>query len=338
MFTNPFIIAELCCNHGGDLSVALKLIEQAKRCGVSAVKLQKRDNKSLFTDEFYNKPYENPNSFGATYGHHREALEFNEEQYSILKQYAEALGLVFFATPFDFASVEFLERVGVQLYKIASSDCDNIPLIKRVLQTGKPAIVSTGAASWEDIDRVYSLLQQFPGKHALLHCVAQYPVKPENVNLMAISAMKARYPDAHIGFSDHYNGICMSEAALMAGATIFEKHFTLDHTMKGTDHALSLEPQGMQSLVQNLHRIKVAHGDGNKVVRDFEVPAKEKLGKSVYAKKFIAKGAVVSADDFCIKSPAGGLSPAKLEELEGATVKFDICPASPIKEGDYDRK
>lgn len=316
MFSDPFIIAEIGHNHMGQVDVCKDLFREAARCGVNAVKLQKRDNRSLYTKTFFDLPYVNSNSYGATYGLHREALEFGMPEYVELKAYAESLGLIFFATPFDIKSADFLRELNIPLYKIASADLTNIPLIRHVVSMGKPVIISTGGGSWEDIDRVYGEVDA--AKTVFLHCVASYPNQAENMNLKIIPAMRARYPGlAAVGLSDHYNGIAMAEAAYVLGGTVIEKHFTLNHTWRGTDHPLSLEPQGMESLVKNIHRIKSAMGGDNKRVLTCERNAIYKMGKSIYARRNIAAGEIFTEDNICLKSPAGGLPPYVLHTLLG---------------------
>jgi len=333
-FPDPFIIAEIGHNHMGNLAVCKRMFAEAKRCGANAVKLQKRDNKSLFTKAAFDKPYENRNSYGPTYGLHREALEFGFSEYQELKDYANELDILFFSTPFDFPSVDFLEQLDMPMYKIASADCTNTPLIDYVTMTGKPVIVSTGGASWTDIDRAYEYVD--PERTAFLHCVATYPNEASQMNLKVVAEMKKRYPLlSAVGLSDHYNGICMAEAAYILGAMVIEKHFTLNHSWKGTDHALSLEPQGLESLVHNINRIRLAMGDGEKKVLEPERLAIEKMGKSLYPLRPIMAGEVLTEEKVCIKSPGGGLPPWRAnDDFFGRVVISDLSTGVPISEDD----
>ncbi|MCG8429561.1 MAG: N-acetylneuraminate synthase family protein, partial [Candidatus Omnitrophica bacterium] len=257
--------------------------------------------------------------------------EFGRDEYLELKTYAKALGIIFFSTPFDFKSVDFLEELDMPLYKIASADCTNTPLIKYVVETGKPVIVSTGGTSWREIDLVEELLND---NCAILHCVSSYPTQPEEMNLNIIPMMIERY-DLEIGLSDHYNGICMAEAAYVLGATIIEKHFTLNHSWRGSDHALSLEPQGLESLVNNINRIKLALGDTEKYVLPSEKAAISKLGKSIWPKYHIKAGTLLGECDFDIKSPGGGLPPYRIYDVEGKVSVNDLSTCNPLQEGDY---
>ncbi len=319
-----FVIAEIGHNHQGDLEKAKALILQAKNCGVNAVKLQKRDNKSLYSEEMYNKPYEHENSFGRTYGEHREFLEFDREEYAELKRYCRELGITFFATVFDFTSADFLAELEMPAYKIASGDLKNIPLINYVARFGKPVIVSTGGGTMEDVQRVYDLVMPVNPQLCLLQCTASYPAPPEDLNLNVIGSLRERFPDTVIGFSDHYNGISMAVAAYVLGARVLEKHFTLNHTWKGTDHAFSLEPSGMQKMVRDLRRVRAALGDGVKTNLPVETEAIVKMGKKIVAAKDLSAGHVLKAQDFDIKSPGDGLSPCEIENLIGRKLNRPI--------------
>ena len=258
---------------------------------------------------FYDSAYNSENAFAPTYGAHREALEFGESEYRELKQFAEDLGLVFFATPFDFPSVDFLEKVGVPCYKVASGDLTNIPLIEYIARTGKPMIVSTGAGTLEDVRRAYDAIAPLNDQVAILQCTAEYPGDHKDMNLSVIQTYIREFPDALIGLSDHDNGIAMALVAYVLGARVIEKHFTLNRSWKGTDHAFSLEPEGMRKLVRDVHRASVAMGDGVKRVYDKELPAKTKMGKKIVAARDLPRGHTIEAGDLAFKSPGDGLPP-----------------------------
>ena len=208
-----FVIAEIGNNHQGELQKAMEMFKAAKECGVDAVKLQKRDNKSLLTKAAYEKPYDNENSFGATYGEHREALEFGKKEYVELKKYADELGLVMFATAFDMKSADFLAELDMPLYKIASGDLKNTPLLKHVAKIGKPMIISTGGGTMEDVQRAYDAIMPINKQLAILQCTASYPAEPQDLNLRVITTYREAFPDVVIGLSDHENGIAMALAA-----------------------------------------------------------------------------------------------------------------------------
>lgn len=316
-----YAIAEIGHNHQGSLEKAKALFKAAAECGVNAVKLQKRDNKTLFTREAYNKPYDNENSFGPTYGLHREALEFGRDEYIELKKYAQELGVTMFATAFDIPSADFLAELDMPAYKIASGDLKNTPLLKHVAALGKPIILSTGGGTMEDVQRAYDTIMPINSQLALLQCTSSYPAEYEDLNLRVIETFRQRFPNTVIGLSDHENGIAMATAAYVLGARIIEQHFTINHTWKGTDQAFSLEPIGMKKLVRDLRRVRVALGDGEKRVMPSEVGPITKMGKKLVAARNLPAGHRLRLEDVAIKSPGGGLPPYELENVVGKILK-----------------
>ncbi|MFC1546668.1 N-acetylneuraminate synthase family protein [bacterium] len=324
-----FIIAEIGHNHQGSLETAKKLIDAAAESGAHAVKLQKRNNKELFTKELYNSLYDNENSFGLTYGEHREFLEFGKKEYKTLKRYAEKKGLVFMSTAFDIHSVDFLEEIEIPAYKIASADIDNIPLIEYIASKGKPVFISTGASSIQDVDRAYDILKKAKIPFCIMHCTAAYPMFDyEEANLKVIKTYRTRYPDAVIGFSGHESGIVLPVIAYILGAKVVEKHFTLNRAFKGTDHHYSLEPQGFRKMARDLERVNLSLGDGEKRIYESEKKAKIKMGKSLVTLEAINKGEIITKDKLGVRSPSMGLSPSKLNELIGRCAKTDILKDS----------
>src|SRR5207237_9663046 len=282
---------------------------EAKLAGAHAVKLQKRDNRGLYTRAAYNKPYDNENSFGSTYGEHREFLEFGLTEYRELQAYAAELGVDFFATAFDLASANFLHELEPPAYKIASGDLKSTPLLKHVAAYGKPIVISTGGATIEDVQRAYDTVMPINPQLAILQCTAGYPSAFEELDLRVIGTFRDRFPGAVIGFSSHDNGIAMPIAAYMLGARIVEKHFTLNRAGKGTDHAFSLEPVGLRKMVRDLQRTRLALGDGTKRTYPTEVPALAKMGKKIVAARDLPAGHLLTEEDFAYKSPGDGLAP-----------------------------
>jgi sialic acid synthase len=319
-----WVIAEIGHNHQGDVEKAKELFRQAKECGANAVKLQKRDNRSLFTRTMFEKPYDNENSFGQTYGLHREALEFGREEYVELQAYARTLGITFFSTAFDFKSVDFLAELDVPVLKIASGDLRNTPLLRYAAELGKPMIVSTGAGALEDVQRAYETIMPINSQLALLQCTASYPAAWEHLDLGVIGTYRSLFPDVVVGYSGHDNGIAMAVVAYVLGARIVEKHFTLNRAMKGTDHAFSLEPQGLRKMVRDLRRTQVAMGDGTKKVWSSEVAALGKMGKKLVAARPLPAGHVLVEADIAIKSPGDGLPPYELENVLGRTLQIPL--------------
>jgi N-acetylneuraminate synthase/sialic acid synthase len=319
-----YVIAEVGHNHQGSVEKCKELFRVAKECEVDAVKLQKRDNRALYTRAMYDKPYDNENSFGATYGEHREALEFDWSEYVELKNYCREIGLTFFATAFDLPSVDFLARLDVPAFKIASGDVKTLPLLRHVAQSGKPMIVSTGGATMEDIERAYDAIMPINPQLCFLQCTAAYPAAAEELNLQVIATLRRRFPELVIGLSDHENGIAMAPAAYVLGARVVEKHFTLNHTWKGTDHAFSLEPIGLRKLVRDLRRTRVALGTGVKCALPSEQGPLEKMGKKLVARRPLTAGHVLTADDITMKSPGDGLPPYYLDQVLGRTLLREL--------------
>ncbi|MBF0363043.1 MAG: N-acetylneuraminate synthase family protein [Oligoflexia bacterium] len=333
--TEYFFIAEIGNNHQGDINIAKEMISTAKRCGVQAVKFQKRNNKTLLSKELYNKPYDNVDSFGDTYGKHREALEFNFDQYIELMEHAKKENIVMFATAIDVDSVGFLEEVGNPIYKIASADLDNEPLIECVSQKNKPIIISTGAGDLNQIKRSYDIIKKYnPYPPIIMQCTCMYPVHYDKVNLRVIETYKKLFSDALIGYSGHDNGIVLPIVAYMLGARVFEKHFTLNRAWRGADNKFSLEPTGLSKSIRDLNRAILSLGDGEKRIYEEEIGARVKLGKSIYSRKKLPKGKKISLEDICCKSPAGGISPSKLHDIIGLLVNRDIDADEKILQSD----
>jgi N-acetylneuraminate synthase/sialic acid synthase len=319
-----YVIAEIGHNHQGDVEKAKELFVRAKECGASAVKLQKRENETLFTREAFNRPYDNENSFGPTYGLHRQALELSADDLRELKAYAAELKIDYFATPFDVASADLLEELGMTFYKIASADLTNTPLLKHVAGFGKPMLVSTGGATIEDVDRAVETVLPINSHLCVMQCTAAYPADYPELDLRVIETYRERYPELVIGYSGHDNSISMPVVAYLLGARIIEKHFTLNRVMKGTDHIFSLEPPGLRRVVRDLTRTRQALGDGVKKKRPSEFAPMVKMAKSLYTARALPAGHVLSEADVAIKCPGGGMPPYELEDVLGRPLLVDL--------------
>ncbi len=319
----PFVIAEIGHNHQGSVELAKKMIMEANNCGASAVKLQKRNNKKLYTKEMYNSIYNSENSYAKTYGEHRDYLEFDKNQYLELKKYSEELGIIFFSTPFDIESVEFLEDIDIPFYKIASADITNLPLQEKLSETGKPIILSTGASELDDVKRAYEVITKKNQDLYILHCTASYPADIADMNLNCITTLKKTFPNNIIGLSDHENGIDAASIAFMLGARIFEKHFTLNRSWKGTDQSFSLEPAGLKKLIRNINRIPQMLGSGTKKVLESEKKPIKKMAKSIVAIKNLKQGTIIENQNITFKSPGGGLEPYHRDSIIGKKLKVD---------------
>lgn len=329
---NTYVIAEIGNNHQGSLENALNMIKVAKEyCNVDAVKFQKRDNKVLFTKEFYEEPYLGKNSFGATYGEHREALELGKNDFIEIRDYCQSIGVDLLVTPFDIQSVDLLEDIGIHYYKIASSDIDNIPLIEYIAERAEALFVSTGCSSLEDIDCALETIMKYQEKVALLHCICKYPPDINECNLNSINVLKDRYNNVVLGYSGHELGNETSLIAHAMGAKIIERHFTLDKNLPGSDHKISLNPEEMKQLVDSLAIVDSMLGKYEKIKYDYEKAAKRKLGKGLYANNNIAMGSVITIDDIAIKSPTACIAPVEIKKVVGRKAASDICKGEPVK-------
>jgi sialic acid synthase len=325
-----YVIAEIGHNHQGSVEKARQLFDEAKACGAHAVKLQKRDNRGLYTREMYNKPYENENSYGATYGEHREYLEFGKPEYEELKAYAAEIGITFFATAFDLASADFLAELDMSAYKIASADLINTPLLRHVAEAGKPMILSTGGATLDDVRRGYETVAEVNDQVALLQCTAGYPAEWTELDLRVITTYRECFPSAVVGLSSHDSGIAMAVAGYVLGARMVEKHFTLNRALKGTDHRFSLEPVGLRKMVRDLRRTRLALGDGMKTMYPSETEPIVKMAKKLVAARNLPAGHVLRLEDVAMKSPGDGLPPYELDRVVGRTLRHPIATDSAL--------
>ena len=319
-----YVIAEIGHNHQGKLETAKEMFKAAKECGADAVKLQKRNNRELFTKAGYEKVYDNPNSYGETYGEHREYLEFGGIEYKELMDYADEIGVTFFSTAFDFSSADFLAKLDMPAFKIASGDLKNIPLLTHIAEFQKPMILSTGGGTMEDVNRAYDAVMPINQQLSVLQCTAGYPADFDQLNLSVITTFRERFPNLTVGLSSHDNGIAMAVAAYMLGARVIEKHFTLNHTWKGTDHAFSLEPIGFRKMVRDLERVKVAIGDGVKQTYETEKNPIIKMGKKLVAARNIPAGYTIRREDIALKSPGDGLPPYELDKVIGRVTRQEL--------------
>lgn len=270
---NPcYIVAEIGINHNGDIDLAKKLISVAVAAGCDAVKFQKRTVDVVYTPEELAKPRENP--FGPTNGDLKYGLEFDQEEYEEINAFCKSVKITWFGSPWDEASVDFLEQFKVPVHKIASASLTDDNLLRHIRKTGKPIILSTGMSTYEEIDHAVEVL----GKQdlVLMHATSTYPANYDELNLRAIPAMARRY-GVPIGYSGHETGIPSSVCATALGACCVERHITMDRAMWGSDQAASLEPNGITRLVRDIRLWEQSKGDGIKRVYEREVPIIKKL-------------------------------------------------------------
>jgi N-acetylneuraminate synthase len=270
-----YIIAEIGINHNGDIDLAKKLIDVAHTAGCNAVKFQKRTVDVVYTAEELAKPRENP--FGPTNGDLKRGLEFDLAAYQEIDRYCKELGIHWFASCWDEASVDFIDQFDVPCYKIASASLTDDNLLNHTRDTGRPIILSTGMSTLEEIDHAVDLL----GKHSLiiLHATSTYPAHYGELNLRMIPVLRQRY-GVPVGYSGHETGLPSSVAAASIGACVVERHITMDRAMWGSDHAASLEPSGITRLVRDIRLVESAMGNGIKRVIEREKPILKKLRRN----------------------------------------------------------
>lgn len=331
-----FIIAEAGINHNGRIELAKKLVDVAVAAKADAVKFQMRDFKTLYTDNAWNNTKHEDIASQYILSLIRES-DLSRENFKEVARYAKQKGIMFLCTPWDIPSVEALEKLGVPAYKIASADMVNLELLEYVASKKKPMIVSTGMSSLDEIGATVEFLNKLGADYILLQCNSTYPTAPKDVNLRFMQTLREKF-GAIVGYSGHEHGIAISEAAVPLGAKVIERHITLDRTMKGPDHAISLEPTGITKLVRDIRAIEEALISDKKFITAGEFINRKILGKSLVAKTYIKKGTVITRDLITAKSPVKGLSPQKLYELIGLKAERDIPKDGYFKDEDLGKK
>ncbi|WP_299888609.1 N-acetylneuraminate synthase family protein [uncultured Lacinutrix sp.] len=283
-YKKPYVIAEIGCNHKGEMELAKELIKVAKIfCNVDAVKFQKRNNKELLTEEQYNNPHPNPiNSYGDTYGAHREFLEFDVEQHAELKAYCEEIGITYSTSVWDVTSAKEIASLNPEFIKIPSACNNNVAMLEWLCENYKGELhISTGMTTKDEIDELVKLFKKHNRNKDLVlyNCTSGYPVPFNDVCLLDINLLLDKYKDEvkHIGFSGHHLGIAVDVAAYTLGANIVERHYTIDRTWKGTDHAASLEPMGLRKLSRDLRAVHQALAFKSQDILPIEQVQRDKL-------------------------------------------------------------
>lgn len=320
-----YFIAEGGINHNGSMEIAKDLIVAAKAVGADAIKFQKRTIDRIFTRAALDAPYVSSNAFAPTYGEHKQVLEFSTEQWWELKRHADSVGITLCGSGWDEEAVDLLESIGVPFFKMASADLLNFPLLEHTAKKGKPIIVSTGMACMDDVDAAVRHLRKFTSDIVVMQCTSTYPSKPELINLNVLKTYSKRFPDVVLGYSGHDSGVVISHAAICLGACVVEKHFTLDRTMQGSDHAASLELSGFRDLVMGRRKVELALGSYEKIMMPGEAEMKKKLSKSAVSATAIPAGSTITREMITFKSPGNGVSPHKIDQLLiGKVAKQDI--------------
>ena len=329
MSNHTLIIAEAGVNHNGSIELAKKLVEKATDAGVDYIKFQTFKASKLVTKAAKQAEYQQKNIGKEDDRQYQmlKKLELSSEEHDILIDYCKELGIKFFSTAFDFDSIDYLHSLSLGLWKIPSGEVTNYPFLKRIAAFNEPTILSTGMCDMEDVKAaVEALYKNGLSKEnlILLHCNTEYPTPFEDVNLKAMDALRKEF-GVEVGYSDHTKGIEVPIAAVALGATVIEKHFTLDHNMEGPDHKASLEPDELKAMVSAIRNIeKAVGGDGTKHVSDSEKKNIAIARKSIVAACDMKAGEVFTEQNLTVKRPGSGISPMRWEELLGQKAKRDF--------------
>jgi len=315
-FFNPFIIAEIGSNHNGDINLAKKMIDAAAGCGCHSVKFQSWTKSSLFSERIY---------------HDNKELESQIELYSLslqqlteLKHHCDKKKIIFSTSVFSKREANFfVDELKVKFIKVASMDLNNYPLLEHVAKKGKPIILSTGLGSLAEISKAYDFITQYNKNLILLHCVALYPPKDKQVNLNNIDMLRNNF-DCPIGFSDHTIGTSIPLAAVVKGASVIEKHFTLDKNMSGWDHAVSANVAEMKEIVSQSKRITRALGKYRRIVSKDDLEKRKVFRRSIMANKNLRKNKKIKRNDIILLRPGTGIEPQMARLLINKTVNKNI--------------
>lgn len=319
-----FIIAEVGVNHNGDLGLAKRLVDAARDCGADAVKFQTWVTEKLVAPDARMAEYQVRNvgkqesQFAML-----KRLELSHDAFREIKDYADACGLLFFSTPDEEDSADFLDKLGVPLFKIGSAEVTNLPFLQHVARKGKPIILSTGMSTLGEVEEAVQMVEG-AGNHqlVLLHCVSDYPAQPQDCNLRAMDTLKEAFPYP-VGFSDHTLGIDIAIAAVARGASVLEKHLTLDKAMPGPDHVMSLDAGEFAKMVRAIRTVEAALGTGRKQPAPAELGTKRVVQKAIVAARNVPAGRQLTREDLALRRTSGGLPARYMEVLIGRETK---CP------------
>lgn len=319
------IIAEAGVNHNGSLEIAKQLVNKAKEADADIIKFQTFNPKALTSKYAEKASYQKKTTDERESQQDMlEKLMLSEDDFKSLKSYCDSTGIRFLSTPFDLDSINFLENLGCDLWKIPSGEITNLPYLEKIASSHKTVIMSTGMATLDEVgDALLVLKRNGAGEITLLHCTTQYPAPYESVNLRAMLALKDKF-GCKVGYSDHTKGIEVPIAAVAMGAEVIEKHFTLDRNMPGPDHQASLEPDELKAMVSSIRNIEQAMGDGIKKPSESEIPNIIVARKSIIAARNIKKGELFTKDNITTKRPGNGISPMKWQEVLGTRAKRDF--------------
>jgi len=335
MKQHTYIIGEIGQNHNGSVEIAKKLIDVAAQPaidklfnrefkGMDAIKLTKRDLKEELSASEMSRPYNNPYSFGKTYGEHREFLELNDEEHFELYKYTKTKGIDFIETLCAKGCLSMFRYFIPDKLKVASRDLTNLPLLEVLAGTKIPIILSTGMGSQKELDDAINIITRYHTEITILHCLSQYPSDYPNLNMNSLRFLQKNYAQYTIGYSDHSIGILMPPVAVSMGAKVIEKHITLDRNMKGTDHRGSLEPEGIWRMIRDIRNVELAMGEENLISSPVTKETKIKLQRSIATKKPIKTGEIIKEEDLHMLSPGDGFHWADKDQVIGKMALMDI--------------
>ena len=314
------IIAEAGVNHNGDVNIAIELVDEAAKSGADYVKFQTFKAENLVTEYAKKAKYQQQNGeSGQTQYQMLKELELNEQSYQLIIKRCKQKNIGFLSSAFDLYSIEYLSKFKLPFIKIPSGEITNLPYLRKVASLNSKIFLSTGLSNMNEIENALSILIKSGAKKTeitVLHCNSEYPTPFEDVNLNAMKTIGEKF-NVNVGYSDHTIGTCVPIAAVALGASVIEKHFTLDKNLVGPDHSASLEPKEFRSMVESIRSIEVAMGNGIKKLSTSEKKNLKSIRKSIVASRFIKKGELFSEDNIDIKRPGNGVSPMKWDQVLG---------------------
>ncbi len=319
-----YIIAEAGVNHNGSFDLACRLVDAAKKAGVDCIKFQTFQAKNLVSHDALKADYQKETTGDGSQEDMLKKLELTYDEFLELKRYCDQVGICFLSTPFDLESIEFLNTIDMPFWKIPSGEVTNLPYLTAIAKTGKPVVMSTGMCEMEEIEAAVGILKVNGTKEIrLLHCNTEYPTPFEDVNLQAMQTMSETF-GLEVGYSDHTEGLEIPIAAVALGASIIEKHFTLDRNMEGPDHKASLEPSELEAMVKAIRNVEEAMGTGIKGPSESEKKNITIVRKSIIAARNIKRGELLTDNNLTTKRPGNGLSPMKWADVVGTRAIRDF--------------
>ena len=319
-----YIIAEAGVNHNGDINLAYQLVDAAKAAGVDCIKFQTFKSENLVSHTAQKAEYQKAATGDSSQQDMLKQLELSFGEFVSLKEYCDRKGICFLSTPFDFESIEFLNSIEMPFWKIPSGEVTNYPYLVALAKTGKPVVMSTGMCEMQEIEDAIAVLRENGASDIkLLHCNTEYPTPYEDVNLRAMKTLRDAF-GVEVGYSDHTKGIEVPIAAVAMGASVIEKHFTLDRNMEGPDHKASLEPQELKQMVDSIRHIEAALGSGDKRPSPSEKKNMAVARKSIVAAARIKAGDILTEENITVKRPGTGICPMRWKEVLGTRAVRDF--------------